>query len=170
MSVSLTSKRMKFDFPLISLADLDYHLFLGSAQPEAVVLAVLANFKGDSSDKALAQIVQRIEATATGDFQLKKYFKQLRVLAQLRKLEKNLKDITMDSISKFVSVEKDAAYLVGLDKGAETGERRGVEKATERFVTNLLRKASLTIEQVADIAGVSVEFVENIQQSNRKIN
>lgn len=156
MPTSLDSKRMKFDFPLISFADLDYHIFLKSARPEEVVLGVLADFRGDSPEKALEQIIQRIEETASGDFPLKRYFKQLRVLAQLRNLGNNLKDIAMDSISKFVSIEKDAAYMVGLDKGEE--------KAEIRFVKNLLAKMSLTVEQIADIAGVSVEFVKQVQQ------
>ncbi|GAB4003017.1 hypothetical protein GCM10028807_62660 [Spirosoma daeguense] len=156
MPTHLNRKRMKFDFPLISFAELDYHIFLKSARPEEVVLSVLGDFRGDSPEKALEQIIQRIEETATGDFPLKRYFKQLRVLAQLRNLGSNLKDIAMDSISKFVSVEKDAAYMVGFDKGEE--------KAKVDFVKNLLAKISLTVEQVADIAGVSVEFVKQVQQ------
>ena len=156
MPTQLDSKHMKFDFPLISFSDLDYHIFLKSDQPEEVVLGILGDFKGDSPEKALEQIVQRIEETARGDFPLKRYFKQLRVLAQLRNLGSNLKDIAMDSITKFVSVEKDAAYMVGLDKGEE--------KAEIRFVKNLLAKMSLTVEQIADIAGVSVEFVKQVQQ------
>lgn len=156
MPTRLDSKRMKFDFPLISFVDIDYHIFLNSTRPEEVVLGVLADFQGDSPAKALEQIIQRIEETATGDFPLKKYFKQLRVLAQLRKLEENLKDLTMDSISKFVSVERDAAYMVGFDKGEA--------KAKVDFVKNLLAKVSLTVEQIADIAGVSVGFVKQVQQ------
>ncbi len=163
MSTQLDSEWMKFKFRLISFADLDYNLFLRSARPEEVVLGVLANFKGDSSETALGRIVQRIEETAVGDFPLKRYFKQLRVLAQLRKLEKKLKDITMDSISKFVSQERDVAYMVGFDKGEEKGE----EKAKMKFVKNLLAKVSLTVEQIADIAGVSVEFVKNVQQADK---
>lgn len=77
MPTQLDSEWMKFKFRLISFADLDYHLFLRSDRPEEVVLGVLANFKGDSPEKALQQIVQRIEETAVGDFPLKRYFKQL---------------------------------------------------------------------------------------------
>ncbi len=155
MPTQLNRKRMRFDFPLILFTDLDYNLFLKSTRPEEVVLGVLANFKGDSPERALEQIVQRIEETAIGDFPLKRYFKQLRVLAQLRNLGENLKDIAMDSIAKFVSVEKDAAYLVGLDKGKEM------------FVIYLLEAGNQTVEQIADIAGVSVEFVKSVQQANK---
>lgn len=160
MPMSLDSKRMKFDFSLISFADLDYNIFLRSNRPEEVVFGVLGDFKGDGPEKALEQIVQRVEETAVGDFPLKRYFKQLRVLAQLRKLEKKLKDVTMDSISKFVSVERDVAYMVGFDKG----EEKGVEQEQTKFVTNLLTQADFSIRKIAEISGVSVEFVEVIQQ------
>lgn len=156
MLTHLNRKRMKFDFPLISFADLDYHIFLKSTRPEEVVLGVLADFKGDSPEKALEQIIQRIEETASGDFPLRKYFKQLRVLAQLRNLGSNLKNIAMDSITKFVSIEKDAAYMVGFDKGEEQGE--------EKVVASLLKKLNYSLEQIADIAGVSVEFVKRVKQ------
>jgi hypothetical protein len=76
----------------------------------------------------------------------------LRILAQLRKLEQNLKDIVMDSIAKYIDEERDVAFLVGQ------------ERAEERFVKNLLAKMSLTLEQIADIAGVSVEFVKQVKQ------
>lgn len=86
MPTQLDSNWMKFKFRLISFADLDYHIFLELTRPEEVVLGILADFKGDSPERALVQIIQRIEETANGDFPLKRYFKQLSVLAQLRKI------------------------------------------------------------------------------------
>lgn len=58
----------------------------------------------------------------------------------------------MDSIAKYIDEKRDVAYLIGFDKGKET------------FVTYLLKEANKTIDQIADIAGVSVEFVKNIKQ------
>lgn len=143
---------MQFNFLLISFFELDYQFFLHSERPEEVVLSILADFKANTTEKALGQIIQRIEETAKGDFLLRKYFKQLRVLSQLRNLEDQLKDITMDSISKFVSLERDVAYMVGFDKGEE------------KIVANLLKKLNYSIEQIADIAGVSVEFVKSVKE------
>ncbi|MBM6669142.1 hypothetical protein H6A64_15255, partial [Lacrimispora saccharolytica] len=73
-------------------------------------------------------------------------------LAQLRKLEEKLKDIIMDSIAKYIDEEKDVAYLIGR------------EKEQTKFVNYLLGETNRTLEQVANIAGVSIEFVKNIQQ------
>ncbi len=156
MRTQLSSTWMTFEFRLIAFADLDYRIFLRSKNPEEVVLSVLGNFEGDSSALALERIVHRIEETTIGDFPLRKYFNQLRVLAQLRNLGNQLTDLAMDNISKFFSVEKDAVYMVGFNQGEIN--------AKVAFVKNLLSKVSLTIEQIADIAGVTVDFVDNVRQ------
>jgi len=159
MPTRLESANLTFDFPLIRFAALDYRLFLRSNRPEEVLLSILANFDANHVDVTLKQIIQRIEETSSGDFSFKKHFNQLRVLAQLRNLGIKLK-IAMDSIMPFISPEKDVLYLIGEERGEEKGER----KANERFVRSLLTKMNLTVEQAADVAGVSVAFVEQVRQ------
>lgn len=132
------------------------HLFLRSTQPEEVILGILGNFKGESPEVAAKRIVLRLAETASGDFAFNRYFNQLRVLAQLRNLSDNLKDIAMDSLANVFSIEKDFVYLIGLDKGEE--------RAKEEVVRNLLTKMSFPVEQIADVAGVSIEFVQKVQQ------
>ena len=156
METRYDSELMRYEFPLIAFTDLDYHTFLKSEQPEEVILGVLADFKGESPETVLHQIIQRVEETTQGDLALKRYFSQLRVLAQLRNLGQTLRDLAMDSITKFVSIEKDAAYMIGQDNA------RDQEQA--KFVGNLLTETDFSTEKVAKIVGVSVEFVKNIQQ------
>ncbi len=151
MPTQLDRPNLQFNFPLIAFSTLDYRLFLRSERPEEIVLSILANFDGDSTDAALWQIIDRIEETSNGDFSLRKHINQLRVLAQLRNLGIQLKS-AMDSIAQYISPEKDVFYLIGQ------------ERAEERIVRNLLTKMGLTTEQVADVAGVSVEFVEEVRQ------
>ncbi|GAB2557286.1 RpnC/YadD family protein [Spirosoma areae] len=154
METRYESELMRYEFPLIAFTNLDYHTFLESEQPEEVILGVLADFKGESPETVLHQIIQRVEETTRGDLALKRYFSQLRVLAQLRNLGQTLRDLAMDSITKFVSVEKDAAYMVAQ------------EKEQIKFVTNLPSKTDFELEKVADIAGVSLEFVRSVQQKH----
>jgi uncharacterized protein YeaC (DUF1315 family) len=148
MPAQLNSRWMQFSYSLIVLNTLDYRLFLRSTQPEEVVLGVLANFKGQPPPQVLRQIIQRIEESTTSPLSLQRYFQQLRVLAQLRNLEEPLKDLAMDSIAKYVSQERDVAYLA----------------AQEQFVTNLLRKSDFSAEYIAELASVTVEFVKAIKQ------
>lgn len=58
----------------------------------------------------------------------------------------------MDSIAQYISEEKDALYLRGLDKGEE------------KIIASLLNKLDYSVEQIADIAGVSVEQVRAVKQ------
>jgi hypothetical protein len=151
MPIQLESEMLKFKFSLISLSNLDYHFFLKSEKPEEIILGILANFKDEDPENALKQIIHRIEETTEGDFSLSRYFNQLRVLAQLRNLELKLKN-AMDSIAKYISEERDVLYLRGLDKGEE------------KIIASLLTKLNYSLDQIADIAGVSVDFVKSVKQ------
>lgn len=151
MPIQLDEEMLQFKFPLISLSELDYHIFLKSNKPEEVILGILANFKEEDPENALKQIIHRIEETTEGDLSLSRYFNQLRVLAQLRNLELKLKN-AMDSIANYIKEERDVLFLRGLDKGKES------------FVKYLLNEGNKTFEQIADIAGVAVDFVQSVQQ------
>ncbi len=159
MPIEFVGERMNFNFPLITFAKLDYHIFVNSDKPEEIVLGILANFKNEGSEFAIKKIARRLKETTDGDFALRRYFQQLRILAQLRNLGDELKYTAMESLENYVSMEKDAFYLIGVDRG----EKRGEEKSKERFVRNLLAKLALPTEQIAELAGVSTKFVEKIQ-------
>ncbi len=155
MPTELDRERLKFSYPLVSLSALDYHIFLNSNNPEEIILGILANFKGENPENALKQILVRVKETTKGDFSLNRYFNQLRVLAQLRNLELNLKN-AMDSIAEFIKEERDVLYLRGQEKARQ-------EEKT-RFITFLIQEGSRTFDQIADIAGATVDFVKSVQR------
>jgi hypothetical protein len=155
MPTELDRERLKFSYPLVSLSTLDYHIFLNSNKPEEIILGILANFKGENPENTLKQILVRVKETTKGDFSLNRYFNQLRVLAQLRNLELNLKN-AMDSIAEFIKEERDVLYLRGQEKARQ-------EEKT-RFITFLIQEGSRTFDQIADIAGATVEFVKSVQR------
>jgi hypothetical protein len=155
MPTELDRDRLKFSYPLVSLSTLDYHIFLNSDKPEEIILGILANFKGEKPEIALKQILVRVKETTKGDFSLNRYFNQLRVLAQLRNLELNLKN-AMDSIAEYIKEERDVLYLRGIDKGQQTEQMK--------VVTNLIQKLNLPFEQIADIAGTTVDFVKSVHR------
>ncbi len=155
MPTELDRERLKFSYPLVSLSTFDYHIFLNSDKPEEIILGILANFKGENPENALKQILVRVKETTKGDFSLNRYFNQLRVLAQLRNLELNLKN-AMDSIAEYIKEERDVLFLRGLDKGKE--------KEQVKFVTYLLQEGNKAYDQIADIAGTTVDFVKSVHR------
>ena len=154
MATRLVRKRMQFDFILIDFSQLDYELFIKSDKPEEVLLAILANFKGRSADSVVQQVVARIEETTQGDFSLKRYFQQLRVLSQLRSLETQI-DKVMDSLANYIDEERDVLFVRGHRKAKEAGDRK--------FINYLLKNTNMTVQQIAANAEVSVDFVLKIK-------
>ncbi len=156
MATHLINIGLTFEYNLLAINSIDYKIFLKSNQPEEIVLSVLANFDKETPENALRHIISRLEETTGGDLTLKRYFKQLRILAQLRKLEQKLKNIVMDSIAKYIDEKKDVAFLLGLDKGQQTEQIK--------VITNLIQKLNLPFEQIADIAGTTVDFVKSVHR------
>ncbi len=140
-----------FQFQLINITQFDYLRFIVSNNPEEIILAILSDFGKEKPENALNQIINRLEEIITDQRTFQKYLRQLRVLSKLRKLDLKFDDM-IQNMAKYIDAENDYLYI------------RGQQKEQEKFVSYLLNEASRTLEQIADIAGVSVEFVRQINQ------
>lgn len=147
MSTVLAEDGNYFQFQLINITQFDYLRFLSSTNPEEVLLAVLGDFGKKDPENALNQIVHRLEETTIDQRTFQKHLRQLRVLSKLRNLELKFDDM-LYNMDKYIDEDND--YLV--------------IKTRRKFVENLLQKSTLTLEQIADVASVSIEFVKTIQQ------
>ena len=154
MPSQLEQKTLSYHYNLINIAAIDYRVFVNSVKPEEILLGILANFAQQEPQEVIRQIIRRIEETANGDFALKRYRQQLRVLSQLRQLE-ILTDSIMLTVSEFFKEEKDPLYMRGIKKGEEV--------AQQEVVRNLLRNTDFSSSKLAQIVGVSEAFVENIK-------
>lgn len=165
MAASLQTNRLTFSFPIVSFAELDYLIFLKSDKPEEIVLGILANFDPQPPHKAIEQLLKRVQETTAGELTFNRYVNQLRILAQLRNRQPLLND-AMLTISQFFNEEDDVLFKrgerLGEQRGELRGEQRGEQKTKEQIVKNLLIKTSMTHQQIAETAEVSVEFVERI--------
>ncbi len=65
-------------------------------------------------------------------------------------------------------LETDIRFLQGIRKGQLEGLKEGLqegeEKARKEIVANLLRLGTLSSEQIAAAAGVSLDFIEQIRR------
>jgi flagellar biosynthesis/type III secretory pathway protein FliH len=85
----------------------------------------------------------------------------LLVFGRLRNLQEKIQEI-MNSVSKYIDIKEDFLYKQGLEEGVE----KGVEQGVEKVVVNFLMKSNLSIEQIADFAGVSLTYVIAIKQKH----
>jgi hypothetical protein len=140
-----------FKFQLLAINQEDYHKFLNSNRPEEIIFGILGNFGEEEQENAVLEILNRIDETSKDYSTFNRHFQQLRILAKLRNLEPII-DKVMDSIAKYMKDENDILFIVGK------------KQEQERFVSYLLNEGNKTLDQIADIAGVSMDFVKKVKK------
>jgi len=164
MPVFINTENHVYNFSLIRISQANYQLFLKADNPEVKMLGILANFGNKDSYEAIKSIVDGIKTYTKSDFAESRYFKQLRIFAQLRKNLEQEFEKAMVTVSKFFKEEDDFLYKRGENKGLEKGE----EKKSRSVVENLLSELGLSDEQAARIAEVPLEYVAKIRASLKK--
>jgi hypothetical protein len=130
-------------------------VFLHSDTPEEVVLAILCDFGADQPEQVIRQILQHLLKLIGRVPRLKKYQQQLQVLSRLRKLEIPTKK-EISAMPIHYEIEQDGLYLEGIEKG--------IEKHQHDTVVRGLQAGVLSLEMIANLAGVSLEYVLKIQK------
>ena len=164
MATKINEHRHKFSYRLITLSEINYKIFLNSDKSEEKILAILANFGNDSEDLALQNIIKGVQAGTHGDFVESRYFEQLRILAQLRKLDVKFIEV-METITKFFKEEKDPLFrrgeAIGEARGDARGEARGDAKSRIE-IAGEMKKEGFPIEQIAKFTKLSLEEIEKL--------
>jgi len=152
MLTTIDEDRLKYNYQMIALSEIDYKIFLKSEKPEEKMLAILANFEHDGEDLALRNILKGVQAGAKGDFAENRYFEQLRILAQLRKLDVKFEE-AMESITKFFKIENDPFFQRGEAKGRK---ENAIAVAIE------MKKDGISADQIAKFTKLSIEEIEKL--------
>ena len=171
MPTSIDTENHKFSFDLIRISEIDYRVFLNSTDPEIKMLGVLANFGELESNKAIKSIISSIQLTTKGLDQ-EKFFKQMRIYAQIRRSRQLQIINAMESVSTFFKEENDFLYLkgeaVGKSKGKVIGQKKGEEKKSRAVIENLIAKLGLSDFKAAEIAEVDLTYVKKIRAELKK--
>ena len=157
---------LRLEFQVINLREVPKEAFINSEVPEEVILAVLCDFGTDHPEKVIRIILQNLMKIVGRIPRLRRYQRQLHVLSRLRKLHPiSLKEIKAMPIH--YDVESDELYLAGIEKGIEKGIELGVEKGVEKHqhetVVRMLKTNRFTDDEIAEFAGVSVEYIRQVR-------
>ncbi len=166
MLALLTEKNITFQFTVVNLATLDYRLFLQSNNPAEIVLAILGDFGLNAPNAVITEIVTRLKALYDGSAVFEKYFRQLEILSSLRNLQKQTIDRLTD-MALIYDLKTDLRYQQGQTEGRTEGRTEGIEEKQRTIITKLLRQGKLSVEDIAEVAEVSLE---NVRQIQRQIN
>jgi hypothetical protein len=161
MPNQLCHESLNYSFTLIDLTDLSPEEFLSSDVPEEVMLAILAGkSRGEEKRSVIQKVLSKLRLLLKEDeATLSRRLTQLEILGELRSIQQLIikEEQTM---ALTYNLEKDIRYRQGLEAGVE----KGIEKKTRNFIQSLLIKTKLSLQEIADIAGVSVDFVKTIKK------
>ncbi|TDO20309.1 RpnC/YadD family protein [Pedobacter duraquae] len=155
MDTVLDTEYLKFHFTLIMVSEASYKLFLRSNNASVKMLGILANFDKEDSFQVVKSIVDGIQSAGDDDFAKSRYFKQLRIMLQLRKNIEQQFEQAMQSVSTFFKEENDFLY--------RKGEIKGADKKSHAVVMNLIVKLGFTDDQIAELAEVELEYIKKIR-------
>ncbi len=144
-------------FTLQSLRDYDSQTLLASDVPEEIILAVLSNFKGRKPAGVLKDILRKLKEVSREEITLRKYVRQLAILARLRNLtQETQKQVT--NMGLLYDITKDYLY--------QQGKEEMQEKAIE--IIQLLQDGTMSPEKIAELTGVSIEYVQRMAEKLKR--
>ena len=142
-------------FELKNLHDIQLEQTIHSSIPEEIILSILTNYRKEDAEQVIIQIIKNLKRSLGKDPVIERYIKQLVVLARLRNLESVTKK-QLEVMPITYDITTDGLYLEGIEKG--------ITENTIKLIKNMLNESSLSTEQIARIADVSVAYVEDIQR------
>ena len=160
MRTTLKPEEVFTGFELLDVQGLDVEDLLSSQVPGFVLIAILADYPPENAEKILRRVLESVKKLTPDEHQLRKYVKQVLVLARLRKIKflatKILKEmpITFD-----IEIETDEFYLIGEAKGKVEGEAKGEAKAID--VIKHWQKG-MELLMIANVLDLPIKQVEHI--------
>lgn len=155
MQTKLAPDEIFEGFTLKSLRDYSYQNLLDSQVPEEIILAVLADFEGKKPTEILRNIIRKLQEISKEEITLKKYIRQLSVLARLRNLSQQTKK-QIGQMALSYNIKEDAFY------------QEGQKEREKQIIVKMLKDKTLTIEKIAEIVDVSVDYVRQIAKELKK--
>ena len=160
MRTTLKPEEVFTGFELLDVQGLDVEDLLSSQVPSFVLIALLADYPPENAEKILRRVLENLKKLTPDEHQLRKYVKQVVVLARLRKIKflatKILKEmpITFD-----IEIETDEFYLIGEAKGIEKGIEKGIKESIDvlkhwqkgmkpPMIANVLNLPIVEVEQI----------------------
>ncbi|MBL7813682.1 MAG: Rpn family recombination-promoting nuclease/putative transposase [Saprospiraceae bacterium] len=162
MRTQLKPEEIYTGFDLLNVQGLDTNQLLSSQVPEVVLIAVLSNYPKEEAERVLRQIILNLKQLVKHKRTLKKYLNQLMMLSRLRKIEELTIKIT-EEMPIHYNIETDALYLKGSEKGKLEGKLEEAAKKDYLFVSNLLTNTDFDDEKIANLANVTLAFVQQVK-------
>ena len=160
MRTMLKPEEVFTGFELLDVRGLDLENLLSSQVPGIVLIAILADYPLENAEKILRRVLENVKKLTPDEHQLRKYVKQVLVLARLREINFLATKIIEEMPITFnIDIEKDVLYLRGEAKGEARGEAKGEAKAID--VIKHWQKGMEPL-MIANVLNLPIKEVESI--------
>ena len=149
MQTKLAPEETFIGFDLKSLRDYSYESLLDSHIPEEIILAVLSNPGKQKPGEVIRQILRKLQEIGIEEISLRKYIRQLAVLARLRNLTKETHK-QIQNMGLTYNITEDYLYK----EGQKTKEKE--------LIVELLKDGTWGVEKIAAVTKVPVERVKQL--------
>ena len=159
MQTEYADEVLSFKFNLVSIRDIPYQIFLNSDKIEEVILSILADFENDKAETIITKILEKLKSLATEKIILERSLRQLEIISKLRELQnETVKQI--EAMPIIYDLKTDIRYLQGVEAG--------IKESQKSAVTRALMAGKLSLKEIADFLGVTIDFVKEIQSELKK--
>jgi len=164
MAGGIKSVQLNYQYAVIDMHSIDYQHFINQNTPDAIVMAILCDFKGVPEKEIINKLLRKlVELTKDNSKEQSEYFSMLEILATNRNI--NI-DIQQEIEMLNLEIEQLPSYKIGEKRGEERGEKRGEILGKKKSSINIAKKmiaAGMTIEQISDFTDLSSDEIEKLK-------
>lgn len=158
MPAVLDAGDFTYRYHILDMHTVDCSILLTKDTPDALVLAILCDFRGRPVQEMVNYIVKRLHELLGDDERgFRNYFEMLETLSQNRRLQPNI-DEAKHMLTQ-VDVQKFASYKWGLEKGREEARSK-----SQRIARQLL--SVMDNQRIAEITDLPLEEVQLMREAS----
>jgi len=147
-----------YRYHILDMHTIDCQELLIQDTPDALVLAILCDFKANPVQDVVNYIVKRLHELLGDDEKgFRNYFRMLETLSENRYLQTNIYEAKQ--MLTQMDIKKSASFRWGL----EEGQQKGREEMREEFVLQLL--PLMDDQTIANVSGLPIEVIKLLRAS-----
>jgi predicted transposase/invertase (TIGR01784 family) len=163
MASGISSEQLQYHYNMLDMHEMDYQFFMQQNSADALVLAVLCDFKETEPRAVVHEILTRLMAIQQDDFKtLREYVSMLEILATNRNL--NL-DIQQEFEMLEIEIEKLPSFLIGQERGIEQGIEKGIEQGAHNkaiMIAKQLLELNMSLTEIEQITGLTTNELKTL--------
>jgi predicted transposase YdaD len=158
MPEQLRMETLQYRYQILDMRTVDCQTLLQQDSPDALVMAILCDFKGRPAKDVVNYILQRLRTlTGADEKDYRRCVSMLEILSENRYLQATVKEV--EGMLTEVEQHKLPSYQLGMEQGLEQGLERGASAVVRSLLVHM------PPAEVARLTGLDLQRVEQIAKA-----